>query len=65
MACSGGNDALFICLVSSVRPHMICVKTLDISSEDMTVMTCCHVLCVMGDIAAHLNEDTKLRLVGQ
>ncbi|XP_056902847.1 condensin-2 complex subunit D3 [Takifugu flavidus] len=34
------------------------------SSKDITVTTCCHILCVMGDIATHLNEDTKTRIVG-
>uniref|UniRef100_A0A3Q1H262 Condensin-2 complex subunit D3 n=1 Tax=Acanthochromis polyacanthus TaxID=80966 RepID=A0A3Q1H262_9TELE len=30
---------------------------------DVNVTTCCHILCVIGDIAAHLNEDTKDRIV--
>uniref|UniRef100_A0A3Q3WCI5 Condensin-2 complex subunit D3 n=1 Tax=Mola mola TaxID=94237 RepID=A0A3Q3WCI5_MOLML len=34
-----------------------------ISSKDVAVMTCCHILSVMGDIAAHLNDDTKERIV--
>nr|XP_046258478.1 condensin-2 complex subunit D3 isoform X2 [Scatophagus argus] len=34
-----------------------------ISSKDVSVTTCCHILCVMGDIAPHLNEDTKDRIV--
>ncbi|KAM9344578.1 condensin-2 complex subunit D3 [Symphorus nematophorus] len=34
-----------------------------ISSTDVTVTTCCHILCVMGDIAKHLNEDTKDRII--
>lgn len=40
-------------------------KLFDFSSKDISVTTCCHILCVMGDIAAHLNEDTKIRIVGQ
>lgn len=31
----------------------------------MSVTTCCHILSVMGDIAAHLNEDTKERIVSK
>uniref|UniRef100_A0A3B5A2Y2 Non-SMC condensin II complex subunit D3 n=1 Tax=Stegastes partitus TaxID=144197 RepID=A0A3B5A2Y2_9TELE len=34
-----------------------------VSSKDVNVTTCCHILCVIGDIAAHLNEDTKERIV--
>uniref|UniRef100_A0A8C4HSL5 Condensin complex subunit 1 C-terminal domain-containing protein n=1 Tax=Dicentrarchus labrax TaxID=13489 RepID=A0A8C4HSL5_DICLA len=34
-----------------------------LSSKDITVTTCCHILSVMGDIAPHLNEDTKDRIV--
>ncbi|KAM7385039.1 hypothetical protein PAMP_001138 [Pampus punctatissimus] len=34
-----------------------------VSSKDVSVTTCCHILCVMGDIAVHLNEDTKARVV--
>ncbi|XP_034408287.1 condensin-2 complex subunit D3 isoform X2 [Cyclopterus lumpus] len=33
------------------------------SSKDVTGTTCCHILCVMGDIAVHLNEETKDRIV--
>ncbi|XP_047460078.1 condensin-2 complex subunit D3 [Mugil cephalus] len=32
-------------------------------SKDMNTTTCCNILCVMGDIAAHLNTDTKHRIV--
>lgn len=35
------------------------------SSKDVAVMTCCHILSVMGDIAAHLNDDTKERIVSK
>nr|XP_054605922.1 condensin-2 complex subunit D3 isoform X1 [Nothobranchius furzeri] len=34
-----------------------------ITSQDMNVTTCCLILSVMGDIAAHLNNDTKDRIV--
>ncbi|XP_035801097.2 condensin-2 complex subunit D3 isoform X2 [Amphiprion ocellaris] len=34
-----------------------------VSSKDVNVTTCCHILCVIGDIATHLNEDTKDRIV--
>uniref|UniRef100_A0AAQ5ZBT3 Condensin complex subunit 1 C-terminal domain-containing protein n=1 Tax=Amphiprion ocellaris TaxID=80972 RepID=A0AAQ5ZBT3_AMPOC len=36
-----------------------------VSSKDVNVTTCCHILCVIGDIATHLNEDTKDRIVGK
>ncbi|KAL7383049.1 hypothetical protein ABVT39_003969 [Epinephelus coioides] len=35
-----------------------------VSSKDVNVTTCCHILSVMGDITTHLNEDTKDRIVG-
>uniref|UniRef100_A0A3Q3JDK2 Condensin complex subunit 1 C-terminal domain-containing protein n=1 Tax=Monopterus albus TaxID=43700 RepID=A0A3Q3JDK2_MONAL len=34
-----------------------------VNSKDISVTTCCHILCVMGDIATHLNKDTKDRIV--
>ncbi|KAM6922519.1 condensin-2 complex subunit D3 [Lycodopsis pacificus] len=34
-----------------------------VSSKDVPATTCCHILCVMGDIAVHLNDDTKDRIV--
>ncbi|KAE8280284.1 Condensin-2 complex subunit D3 Non-SMC condensin II complex subunit D3 [Larimichthys crocea] len=34
-----------------------------ISSKNVTETTCCHILCVMGDMATHLNQDTKDRIV--
>ncbi|KAM7408019.1 hypothetical protein PAMA_001936 [Pampus argenteus] len=34
-----------------------------VSSKHVSVTTCCHILCVMGDIAVHLTEDTKARVV--
>uniref|UniRef100_A0A673XHS1 Non-SMC condensin II complex, subunit D3 n=1 Tax=Salmo trutta TaxID=8032 RepID=A0A673XHS1_SALTR len=32
-------------------------------SKNVTVTTSCHILCVIGDIGEHLNEDTKSRIV--
>ncbi|CAG05147.1 unnamed protein product, partial [Tetraodon nigroviridis] len=60
---------LLLSVVVPLSPKMPFDKILDawdgmFSSKDITVMTCCHILCVMGDIAAHLNEDTKMRVVG-
>ncbi|XP_017277136.1 condensin-2 complex subunit D3 isoform X2 [Kryptolebias marmoratus] len=45
-----------------------CSKILDawdamLKSKHVNVTTCCHIISVMGDIAAHLNEDTKDRIV--
>ncbi|XP_035770877.1 condensin-2 complex subunit D3 [Neolamprologus brichardi] len=34
-----------------------------VRSKDGNATTCCHILCVMGDIAVHLNEETKERVV--
>ncbi|XP_010790255.1 condensin-2 complex subunit D3-like, partial [Notothenia coriiceps] len=34
-----------------------------ISSNDVPVTTSCHILCVMGDIAKHLNTDTRDRII--
>uniref|UniRef100_A0A7N8XVQ2 Non-SMC condensin II complex, subunit D3 n=1 Tax=Mastacembelus armatus TaxID=205130 RepID=A0A7N8XVQ2_9TELE len=31
--------------------------------NEISVTTCCHILCVMGDIAEHLNKDTKYRII--
>lgn len=36
-----------------------------LSSKAVSVPTCCHILSVMGDIAAHLNEDTKDRIISK
>ncbi|XP_063731625.1 condensin-2 complex subunit D3 isoform X2 [Eleginops maclovinus] len=35
-----------------------------ISSNDVPVTTSCHILCVVGDIATHLNPDTRDRIIG-
>ncbi|XP_054653328.1 condensin-2 complex subunit D3 isoform X2 [Dunckerocampus dactyliophorus] len=34
-----------------------------VSSKEVSGRTCCHILCVIGEISAHLNEDTKERIV--
>lgn len=36
-----------------------------LSSNDLPVTTSCHILCVMGDIATHLNTDTRDRIIGK
>lgn len=36
-----------------------------LSSREINVTVCCHILCVIGNIAAHLNEDTKERMIGK
>lgn len=46
-----------------VRPYIYLVFTL--SSKDVSVTTCCHIMGVIGDIAPHLNEDTTSRIVGE
>ncbi|KAM9848224.1 condensin-2 complex subunit D3 [Aulostomus maculatus] len=33
------------------------------SSKDVSTTTCCHILCVIGGIATHLNEETKERII--
>lgn len=61
-------------LIYSTNVQLSCIYCLMIqrysvffsfSSKDIHVTTCCHILCVMGDIATHLNEDTKYRIVGE
>ncbi|XP_042290067.1 condensin-2 complex subunit D3 [Thunnus maccoyii] len=59
---------LLLSKVVASSPRMPYGKILDawdsmVSSKDVNVTTCCHILCVMGDIAAHLNDDTKNRIV--
>ncbi|XP_043992629.1 condensin-2 complex subunit D3 isoform X1 [Gambusia affinis] len=34
-----------------------------VRSHEVNVTNCCHILSVVGDIAAHLNEDTRGRIV--
>uniref|UniRef100_A0A3B5M4J8 Condensin complex subunit 1 C-terminal domain-containing protein n=1 Tax=Xiphophorus couchianus TaxID=32473 RepID=A0A3B5M4J8_9TELE len=36
-----------------------------VRSHDVDVTNCCHILSVVGDIAAHLNEDTRGRIAGE
>uniref|UniRef100_A0A3Q2DUI6 Non-SMC condensin II complex, subunit D3 n=1 Tax=Cyprinodon variegatus TaxID=28743 RepID=A0A3Q2DUI6_CYPVA len=49
--------------VSSVSrvPHGQILDAWDtmIRSDSVNVTSCCHILSVVGDVAAHLNEDTK------
>ncbi|XP_032362821.1 condensin-2 complex subunit D3-like [Etheostoma spectabile] len=59
---------LLLSKVVASSPRLPYGKILDawdsmVSSKDVNVTTCCHILCVMGDIAKHLNEDTKSRIV--
>ncbi|XP_018549604.1 condensin-2 complex subunit D3 [Lates calcarifer] len=59
---------LLLSKVVASSPRLPYGKILDawdsmISSKDISVTTCCHILCVIGDIAAHLNKDTKDRIV--
>ncbi|XP_014865764.1 PREDICTED: condensin-2 complex subunit D3 isoform X1 [Poecilia mexicana] len=57
-------------LLSKVVPSVStipCSKILEawdsmVRSHDVDVTNCCHILSVVGDIAAHLNEDTKARI---
>uniref|UniRef100_A0AAY4AAJ2 Condensin complex subunit 1 C-terminal domain-containing protein n=1 Tax=Denticeps clupeoides TaxID=299321 RepID=A0AAY4AAJ2_9TELE len=35
-----------------------------IASKKMDVNTSCHIMSVMGDVASHLNEDTRHRVIG-
>lgn len=63
---SGICDApIYLHCELGTTPRDLCKNSFDISSKDITVTTCCHILCVMGDIATHLNEDTKTRIVGK
>uniref|UniRef100_A0A671VZS1 Non-SMC condensin II complex, subunit D3 n=1 Tax=Sparus aurata TaxID=8175 RepID=A0A671VZS1_SPAAU len=59
---------LLLSKVVASSPKLPYGKILDawdnmISSKAVSVPTCCHILSVMGDIAAHLNEDTKDRII--
>ncbi|XP_015236877.1 PREDICTED: condensin-2 complex subunit D3 isoform X1 [Cyprinodon variegatus] len=53
--------------VSSVSrvPHGQILDAWDtmIRSDSVNVTSCCHILSVVGDVAAHLNEDTKERII--
>ncbi|XP_040906250.1 condensin-2 complex subunit D3 isoform X2 [Toxotes jaculatrix] len=59
---------LLLSKVVAFSPRLPYGKILDawdnmVSSKDVSVTTCCHILCVIGDVAANLNEDTKDRIV--
>uniref|UniRef100_UPI003AAC27D5 condensin-2 complex subunit D3 n=1 Tax=Centroberyx gerrardi TaxID=166262 RepID=UPI003AAC27D5 len=59
---------LLLSKVVGSSPKLSCGKILDawdrmLRSKDVNVTTCCHILCVMGDIAQHLNDDTKSRII--
>ncbi|XP_061546170.1 condensin-2 complex subunit D3 [Phycodurus eques] len=59
---------LLLSRVVATAPQIPCGKILDswdnmVSSKDVSVTTCCHIMCVIGEISAHLNEDTKDRIV--
>ncbi|XP_076025344.1 condensin-2 complex subunit D3 [Genypterus blacodes] len=59
---------LLLSEVVASSPKLSYTKILDawddmISSKDMNVKTCCQILSVMGDIAAHLNNETKERII--
>uniref|UniRef100_A0A671W326 Non-SMC condensin II complex, subunit D3 n=1 Tax=Sparus aurata TaxID=8175 RepID=A0A671W326_SPAAU len=61
---------LLLSKVVASSPKLPYGKILDawdnmISSKAVSVPTCCHILSVMGDIAAHLNEDTKDRIISK
>ncbi|XP_069370449.1 condensin-2 complex subunit D3 isoform X2 [Paralichthys olivaceus] len=52
-------------VLSPILPYGKILEAWDhmVSSKDTHVTTCCHILCVIGNIAAYLNEDTKDRIV--
>ncbi|XP_077437958.1 condensin-2 complex subunit D3 [Vanacampus margaritifer] len=59
---------LLLCKVVAASPKIPYEKLMDawdnmVSSKDVSVTTCCHIMCVIGEISAHLNEDTKARIV--
>ncbi|KAF6727077.1 Condensin-2 complex subunit D3 [Oryzias melastigma] len=59
---------LLLSKVATSCPKLPCGKILDswdalIKSRDVDVTTFCHILSVVGDIAVHLNNDTKKRIV--
>ncbi|XP_010892297.2 condensin-2 complex subunit D3 isoform X3 [Esox lucius] len=59
---------LLLSKVASSCPLFDYGKILDawddlVRSKNFTVTTSCHILCVIGDICEHLNEDTKCRIV--
>ncbi|KAJ8347580.1 hypothetical protein SKAU_G00261690 [Synaphobranchus kaupii] len=59
---------LLLSKVAGSSPRLDYSRILDawdemVRDRNVTVKTSCHILCVIGDIAAHLNEDTKSRIV--
>lgn len=59
---------LLLSKVAASSPRLPYGKILDtwdsiVSSKGANVTTCCHILSVIGNIAAYLNEDTKDRIV--
>ncbi|XP_056136718.1 condensin-2 complex subunit D3 [Lampris incognitus] len=59
---------LLLAKVASSSPKIPCGKILEawedmVSSKVVSVTTMCHILSVVGDIAEHLNEDTKSRII--
>ncbi|XP_068597136.1 condensin-2 complex subunit D3 [Brachionichthys hirsutus] len=61
---------LLLSKVAASASKLSCKKILDawdhmISSKDVSVPTCCHILHVVGDIAVGLDEDTKDRIVSE
>uniref|UniRef100_A0A665TIX4 Non-SMC condensin II complex, subunit D3 n=1 Tax=Echeneis naucrates TaxID=173247 RepID=A0A665TIX4_ECHNA len=59
---------LLLSKVVTSSPRLPYGKILDawdrmVSSKDVSVTTCCHIMSVIGDIAAHLNEDSKIDLM--
>uniref|UniRef100_A0A673XF30 Condensin-2 complex subunit D3 n=1 Tax=Salmo trutta TaxID=8032 RepID=A0A673XF30_SALTR len=54
---------LLLSKVASSCPRLDYGKILDAWDDlNVTVTTSCHILCVIGDIGEHLNEDTKSRI---
>ncbi|CAN9500131.1 unnamed protein product [Ophioblennius macclurei] len=58
---------LLLSKVVSLSPKLPIGKIVDAwdmmaSSKNMNATTCCHIMSVVGDIAEHLNEDTKQRI---
>ncbi|XP_029376498.1 condensin-2 complex subunit D3 isoform X2 [Echeneis naucrates] len=59
---------LLLSKVVTSSPRLPYGKILDawdrmVSSKDVSVTTCCHIMSVIGDIAAHLNEDSKSMII--
>ncbi|XP_049592044.1 condensin-2 complex subunit D3 [Syngnathus scovelli] len=59
---------LLLSKVVSASPKIPYGKLMDawdnmVSSKNVSATTCCHILGVIGDVSAHLNEDTKARIV--